>query len=265
MINKYRQLFSHLNTARVRGVISPHKAVLLLGILEMVEFDLLRQNKVFLSDDLLNAYSYIWNRYVGQSDVYQRNISQPFWYMKSEPFWTLYHNGGGAVDEGERMPSESTLKEGYYCVLDKELYSLIQEASARAILRVTLISTYLVSPGDVQLSQKENNNIEHIRAKAKEIYLHMPDGSVLHHKVSVQTLIEAVQLVGPAKVATLNIICCGIPLVSKRLDSKYASDQEAIGGGYYIIKKNNTETKVQYLKTISKAFDLGWKVEMRTK
>ena len=272
MIKKYQQLFSSLHTAHVKGFNAPHKAVLLLSVLELVEFEILQQNKLLLSEDLIDAYSYIWKRYVGNSAVFQKSIKQPFWYMKSEPFWKLYHMNGAEVLDIERMPSESALKTDYYGMLVPELYLLLQDVSVRAALRVTLISKYLVNQGDaaeldnasLPASSRSHNSesVVRMRSKAPGLYVHLPNGDTIHEHFSFQTLIRAIQLAGPAKVESLGMICCGIPLVSKILDSKYASDQEAIGDGYYMVKKSNTGSKVRYLNTISKAFNLGWTVEI---
>ena len=272
MIKKYQQLFSGLHTAHVKGINAPHKAVLLLSILELIEFEILQQNKLFLSEDLIDAYSYIWKRYVGNSAVFQKSIVQPFWYMKSEPFWTLHHLNGAEVMEGERKPSESVLKSDYYGMLASELYLLLQDVSVRAALRVTLISKYLVTQGDAAEIEKAylpvsspiniSESVGRIRSKAPGLYVRLPNGETIHERFSSQTLIRAIQLAGPARVASLGMICCGIPLVSKDLDPKYASDQEAIGNGYYMVKKSNTGSKVRYLNTISKAFNLGWTVEI---
>lgn len=154
MISKYRQLFTSLNVSNVKGFKAPHKAVLLLGLLEQFEHDLLAENRIIISEDLVDAYSYIWQRYVGNSSVFRNAIFQPFWYMKSEPFWTLRHLDGSEVDVCDKKPSDAVLKTDYYAELDPELYLLIHDVSARAALRVALISKYLVGQGDAALVDK---------------------------------------------------------------------------------------------------------------
>lgn len=154
MISKYRQLFTSLNVSNVKGFKAPHKAVLLLGLLEQVEYDLLSENRIVISEDLVDAYSYIWQRYVGNSAVFRNTIFQPFWYMKSEPFWTLRLLDGTVVGMCDRKPSDAVLKTDYYAELDPELYLLIQDVSARAALRVALISKYLVGQGDAAVIEE---------------------------------------------------------------------------------------------------------------
>lgn len=151
MISKYRQLFTSLNVSNVKGFKAPHKAVLLLGLLEQVEHDLLTENRIIILEDLVDAYSYIWQRYVGNSAVFRNAIFQPFWYMKSEPFWTLRLLDGTEVGMSDKKPSDAVLMTDYYAELDSELFLLIHDVSARAALRVALISKYLVGQGDAAL------------------------------------------------------------------------------------------------------------------
>lgn len=150
MIEKYRQLFTHLSAARVKGGIAPHKAILLLSVIELIEFDILKQNRIILSTDIKDAFSYIWKRYIGVSPVFKSDISQPFWYMKSEPFWHLYHVNGSIVRVGESKPTLSAFESGYYAELDQELYDWLHDMTARATLRVALIVKYLSRPEDIE-------------------------------------------------------------------------------------------------------------------
>ncbi len=270
MIEKYRHQFTKLNVARMKGQAAPHKAILLLAILEMIEFDLLKQNRITVSDDLTDAFSYIWKRYIGESTVFKDDIQQPYWYMKSEPFWTLCHSDGSIVISDETKPSLTALKLDYYAQLDVTLYELLHNQTSRATLRVALISKYLTPQDgtmDKFLPAKESLPLISVekrckRSPAQGLRVHLPDGRILYNKISVKTLIEAVQLVGPAKVASLGLECCNIPLVTDRLSTTKYADQEAIGQGYYIMKKNSTERKALYLKSISEAFNLGWRIEV---
>lgn len=155
MISKYLQLFTSLHVSNVKGFKAPHKAVLLLSILEQVEFDLLPENRIVISEDLMDAYSYIWQRYVGNSAVFRDVIFQPFWYMKSEPFWKLRLLDGSVVGMCDRKPSDAVLKTDYYAELDPDLYLLIKDVSARAALRVELISKYLVGQGEAAVIDED--------------------------------------------------------------------------------------------------------------
>lgn len=162
MIQTYRELFTHLHTSNVKGLYAPHKAVLLLGILDLIEFEILKENKVFLTEDLYDSYAYIWKRYVGNSSVFHCDILQPFWYMKSEPFWHLNHIDGSLVRDSDKKPSEAVLKTDYYGEIDPKLFLLLQDLSARAALRVTLIAKYLVpQAGAVNVDPAYMSNLQY--------------------------------------------------------------------------------------------------------
>ena len=60
----------------------------------------------------------------------------------------------------------------------------------------------------------------------------------------------------------LGIICCKVPLVSTTKDDKYAKTQVEVSPGLYVITHSNNKMKKDYLEQISKAFGLGWKVEI---
>jgi hypothetical protein len=86
------------------------------------------------------------------------------------------------------------------------------------------------------------------------------DGSVIHEKYAGDTLVSAIKEAGAARVRSLGIICCKVPLVSTTIDKKYGNTQVEVAPGLYVIKHSNNTMKKGYLEKISKAFGLGWKV-----
>ena len=143
MIVKYRVRFSNLNVSTVKGYKAPYKAVMLLAVLELAEYGMLKENRITFSDDLIDACSYIWDRYIGIKTVFLKDFTNPFWYMKSEPFWNLYHKDGSTVSSSERKPSEDILRTGYYGEFEEDLFRLFSDSKCRSVLRVTLISKYI--------------------------------------------------------------------------------------------------------------------------
>lgn len=88
------------------------------------------------------------------------------------------------------------------------------------------------------------------------------DGSIIHEKFAGETLVVAIKEAGARKVRELGIICCNVPLVSTTIDSKYGNTQVEVEPGLFVIKHSNNEMKKGYLEKISKAFGLGWTVEI---
>ena len=152
-LTKYIAQFQRLNTNKRAGVEAPHKPILLLAIMDLVESGLINGARIELSEQLERTFLHNWKRYVGSSLLFQPKVATPFWHMQNEPFYRLYTN------DGKELPgspySVKKLRENTYAILEKSLLELMKDENCRAQLRVVLVSTYLqnqhISP-DVLLS-----------------------------------------------------------------------------------------------------------------
>lgn len=77
-----------------------------------------------------------------------------------------------------------------------------------------------------------------------------------------QTMVRAIEVAGPQRVADLAIKHDGDILVTKTKHPKYFGTQQALSDGYLVNTHSNTETKKKQLEKISDALQLGWKVEI---
>ena len=59
-LSYYYQRFSKLRVARARGI-APHKPILLLSVIDLVEQGALRQNRIFLSPELIATFLKFWS------------------------------------------------------------------------------------------------------------------------------------------------------------------------------------------------------------
>ncbi len=100
------------------------------------------------------------------------------------------------------------------------------------------------------------------RAKRTGLCVTLPNGDIIQEKTAAATLVKAVETIGPERVRTLGIICCKVPLVSNTIDKKYGDRQVKVAPNLYVITHSNNSMKKGFLETISKAFKLGWKVEI---
>lgn len=162
-LRHYIEAFSHLHTATVKGYRAPHKAVLLLAIIDLVEEHEIACPAIELSDQLINRFNKVWARYLGRSAVFMPDITKPFFHMQYECFWRLVEHDEVAVSivadrkryvEGYKQIK--SLPQGSYSVnamrrafayaeIDNQLLLLLQDADARAMLRVILINNYLTN------------------------------------------------------------------------------------------------------------------------
>lgn len=142
-LNIYSEYFSNLRTARKLGLPAPHKAVLLLSVMELVETGVIIGNRIELSERLEKTFLKLWKRYVGTSVVFQAKVATPFWHLQNEPFWNLYLNNGKDLSTVTSPYSVSRLRENTHAIIDQELFELMRDEDSRARLRVLLISQYL--------------------------------------------------------------------------------------------------------------------------
>ena len=137
----YDYRFRHLKTAKTHGEVAPHKPLLLLAVIELVEAGKIDSPQIMLSDELVNTFNR--NAIIHVPDVkhYRPNIGMPFYHMQSEPFWKLVPREEGVSPV---VTSISGLRHHYVCAqIDKDLFSILTDAENRVVLKKTLIETYL--------------------------------------------------------------------------------------------------------------------------
>ena len=163
-LKDYIEAFSHLHTAKVKRRKAPHKAVLLLAIMDLVECNFIRNPRIELTDELVRKFNSVWKRYLGESSIFTPDITKPYFHMQYEPFWNLVEKHDlGALLVAEDKPwstgelvTKKSLPPGGYSVksmrnafecaeIDKRLFEIMQNADARAMLRVILINEYLTN------------------------------------------------------------------------------------------------------------------------
>lgn len=156
----YSALFAHLNTANRLGRPAPHKAILLLSVIDLIEKGIICSPQIPLSDELITTFHDNWKRYLGALQLFRPDIGKPFFHMQHEPFWCLRDKEEAytamASDftptltnaQKKELPignySTKSLRSTFYCAeIDNDLFHLLRNQKARGHLRVVLISTYL--------------------------------------------------------------------------------------------------------------------------
>ena len=141
-LQKYIQKMKRLRVDRAHGV-APHKPLLLLAVIELIERCQIQENKISLSPDLAETFMRYWSKVTDR----RPNIALPFFHLKSDGFWHLYPNAGyeKALDVVDRITAVSRLREVIaYASLDDDLFVLLTNANNREIIRQTLIYVYLL-------------------------------------------------------------------------------------------------------------------------
>ena len=142
MIEKYIDQFKKINVAKRDGLKAPHKAVLLLAVIDLVERGVFTTPKIELIEELEFAYQNTWDRYVYNTQTFQPRLTTPFWHLSNEDFWRLRTYSGQPVSETDYASSVKSMREKIYALLDVVLFEELKKSENRAKLRVTLISNY---------------------------------------------------------------------------------------------------------------------------
>ena len=137
------QQLTHLSTAVIMGRQAPHKAVLLLAIMDLIEDGNITAPHIVLTKELEKAFESEWHRFIGAPLVFKCVIATPFWHMKNEPFYCLYLNSGEEVSALGNPFSKKHLREETYAVLDDDLFTQMRLEGSRDKFRKILIDKYL--------------------------------------------------------------------------------------------------------------------------
>jgi len=129
---------------------APHKPVLVLAILDLIQNGKITSLKVTVSGELILAFKAIWTTLV--TTLHSSNFALPFYHLKSEPFWTLVSRAGKTIPltSSHSIKSLAGLKDSVaYALLDLDFFSFCQHAVSREVLRQTLLNAYFPHTKDL--------------------------------------------------------------------------------------------------------------------
>jgi putative restriction endonuclease len=129
-----------LHVYRTKGGPAPHKPLLLLVVLELAEQGLLRKELALTPELAFRFYGY-W-KIVAHRRTQKPEIRLPFFYLKSDGFWTVFDRDG--------KPAASARSAAYACVV-ADFLVLAQDPAAREKARRILIATYFQPDEQVAL------------------------------------------------------------------------------------------------------------------
>lgn len=132
-LNKIR----NLRTAQVEGEPTPHKPLLLLAVIDLIEQGAILENKIEPSPKLVETFIKYWNVF----SLKKPRIYLPFYYLKSGKFWHLH----GRFGQKKIYPFKSMSQLASvvaYASLDEDLFLLLLKLETREVIRQTIIETY---------------------------------------------------------------------------------------------------------------------------
>lgn len=167
-LNYYLTIFSHLNTdaspkrySQLTKHKAPHKPILLLSVIDLIEEGTINSNFIELSPDLGELFKIYWT-IVMPSDK-RGNIALPFYHLMSDKFWHLIARPGKEIS----LKESSAIRSIYKLVeltmgakFEDELFNLILENEQRNLLRSVLIDNYFDESIQEQIIIQSKINVE---------------------------------------------------------------------------------------------------------
>jgi putative restriction endonuclease len=138
----YSKKFAKLRVDRVRGI-APHKPILLLSAIALIQQGIITRNRIFLSPELIATFLKYWS-FLG-SESHRSDIAQPFFHLQSEGFWHLKAKAGfePVINSKVKIKTLSGLRDAVqYAYFDDELFELITNLSSRNSLIEILVNTW---------------------------------------------------------------------------------------------------------------------------
>lgn len=156
-IAKYLHKLAHLNRASTKFGKAPHKPVLLLTLLELIDRGHVCDNRFAPDTELVGIFQENWRLLVTTAN--QPDFTQPYYYLQSEkvdnePIWKLVAQPGCQVNA--HISSINTLVRvvDYGCICEP-LHFFLADPVNRAGLRRLLLETYFPEKASAFTLRKE--------------------------------------------------------------------------------------------------------------
>lgn len=165
----YIEAVKNLKTNNKWGRKSPHKAVLMLTVIELFEKNILMDNEIRYDETLKAAFLKMWNMVLPNESLFLPDAYLPFWYLQSDNFWHIVPIRGkedilSLMRDTNIKPSETKLIDSVeYAELDEDLYFLMTLPSGRSSLKRALLETYttLTNKQIERLAESKDNAIDY--------------------------------------------------------------------------------------------------------
>ena len=156
-VGDFIKSFEKMNRAVIRGIKAPHKPLLLLAVLHLVQRHVITCNHIVLSDELMREFKLLWMQYVGDTDEntsvqvaegltldlalrypFKCSIVNPFYHLQHESFWRLVKSADFV--ERKDYTSIKMLRTCFaYAEIDEELFLLMMDKEMGDVIADNLV------------------------------------------------------------------------------------------------------------------------------
>lgn len=138
----------------------PHKPVMLLAVVDLIESGEMEGNRIVWSENLRKKFCEIFEKVHAAND--KPTPENPFFYLRSEGFWRHVSTPGKEeqVKELSNPPRIRDLADGlFYAELDQDLFSILLDPEKRNVVRDALISRYFPQKRSELISEQNCDRI----------------------------------------------------------------------------------------------------------
>lgn len=134
-----------LRRDRSSGHEKPYKPALLLCLIDLIEKGRFPDNRIFLTEELIERYSEYIRLVGGPNDT--ARIQYPFWHLCGDGVWRILDDHGKPLyrpgETAGKAPSVSRLREAMsHAALSEELFHHLRQPVEREALRNAIVSRY---------------------------------------------------------------------------------------------------------------------------
>ena len=138
-----------LSVRKINGKKLPHKAILLVAIMNLITDGTIMNNRIYMDKHLTTEFALQWRKHIIDKHLPIPSMWTPFYHLKGEVFWHFCPKiNKDSLDEFLNFggtPSIGKLKKYVeYAYIDEELFIMIADVNNRKLLEDTLIKNYIL-------------------------------------------------------------------------------------------------------------------------
>ena len=149
-----------MRLGRYRGRVKPHKPILLIAVLDLMDAGHISENRVYFDDRLCSRFERLFCAVAKDRDWCQP--APPFFHLRSSGFWFHKPRPGRQASYAELETSGGYSKRIVdniaYGFFDPDTYSVVMDREARKRLRDYVLSTFFDSGEQDRLLQVLNQS-----------------------------------------------------------------------------------------------------------
>ena len=141
-LQKYLSGFRKLRIDRAHGI-APHKPVLLLSVLQAFQSNLITNNRIYITPELVALFKANWSLLVTSN--HDCRFALPFYHLTSDKFWNIIPKSGfeNILQLKASMRSFANLNAAVDCaIIEDDLLALLKDQNSNGILQQFLLDEY---------------------------------------------------------------------------------------------------------------------------